>query len=150
MKYSEVQQLRKHASDDFSGFKDENERLLAAKRLLLNAAIDIQNREKDSFVNLFQRSPKIYYEMAIDSKNQPYGRYYQMLNGKPETIKLKNDISRLAQLCQEIRQRNAVFFGVRGELRPDMFNKTYTMFKQNPNARVSIFSDNPTNTVTTK
>lgn len=143
MKYTQVQQLRKHASDDFSGFRDENERLMAAKRLLLNAAMDIQNREKDSFVNLFQKSPKIYYEMAIDSKNQPYGRYYQMLNGKPETIKLKNDISRLAQLCMELRQRNAAFFGVKGELRPDMFNKTYTMFKQKPNAMVSIFSDYP-------
>jgi hypothetical protein len=139
MKYSEVQKMRKQAT--FNGFKDADERLLAAKRLLLNAAADINNREKNSFQNLFKKSPTIYYEMGFDDNQAPMGRFYQKINGKDEYIDLKDNVSRLAQLCMELRQRNERFRGVKGELRPDMLNEDYTMFKQKPNAKVSIVSD---------
>lgn len=138
MGYTQIQQMRKQAT--FNGFKDEEERLLAAKRLLLNAAMDIKNREKDSFQNLFKKSPTIYYEMGFDENQAPIGRFYQKINGKDESIALKNNLSRLAKICMEIRQRNERFRGVRGELRPDMLNADYTMFKQKPNAMVSIMS----------
>lgn len=141
MKYTQVQQIRKQAT--FNGFKDADERLLAAKRLLLNAAIDIQGREKDSFKKLFKKHPQINYEMAIGEDNKPFGRFYQTINGKDEPVAIKDNVSRLAQICMEIRKRNERFYGVKGELRPEMFNADYTMFKQNPNARVSIMSDFP-------
>lgn len=142
--YEKKQKDKNSKKATFSGFKDEAERLLAAKRLLLNAAMDIKNREKDSFQNLFKKSPTIYYEMGLDDNQAPIGRFYQKINGKDESIALKNNLSRLAKICMEIRQRNERFSGVRGELRPDMFNEAYTMFKQNPNALVSIIASKPT------
>lgn len=140
-KYEKEQKDKNSKKATFNGFKDENERMLVAKRLLLNAAMDIENREKDSFKNLFKKSPTIYYEMGFDDKQAPIGRFYQKINGKDESIALKNNVSRLAQLCMEIRQRNERFRGVRGEIRPDMLNADYTMFKQKPNAKVSIMSE---------
>lgn len=138
--YEKKQKAKNSKQATFNGFKDEEERLLAAKRLLFNAAADISIREKDSFKNLFAKSPNIYYEMGFDDNQSPIGRFYQKINGKDEPIALKNNVSRLAQICMELRQRNERFRGVRGELRPDMLNEDYTMFKQKPNAKVSIVS----------
>lgn len=146
---ADIQEYEKEQKDKnikqatFSGFKDADERMLVAKRLLLNAAMDISNREKDSFKNLFAKSPSIYYEMGWNDDNAeqaPVGRFYQKINGKDEPIALKDNVSLLAKICMELRQRNERFRGVTGELRPDMLNADYTMFKQNPNANVSILS----------
>lgn len=117
---------------------DTEEMENASKYLIRNAAIDIANSRKNALATLFKRSPKIYYEMAVDSNKQPYGRYYQNINGKDKIIHMRGRDSALARICRALNKYNNLIMTVSGELSPDMFNSTYTMIKENPNARVDI------------